>query len=490
MAAFPSRFHIGLRAKLMALTGSLLSFVVILIILLVSRKLTHVIVDESHSRGIAIAQLFGATNVNHLKSYHLLPIQQNAMLAKKENQLGYLIVYDKEGRIVAHTDDAGAILTLSSDRDTNAFLSAGHAIFREKPSPSQGNVGDRYFEIFLPITAPESTKSWGTVQLGISSVPLEKLLRETQFHLILLGLLCLSLGLIGAASLAARITTPIQELAKGSLQAAQGDLSVRIHVQSGDEIETLAANFNYMIEQIRVHQDARVKAEKAAAIGNLVNTIVHDCRTPLTVIKGFATFLNESDTPPQNLKECLQLIDCEVKRLEQMVDEILDFPLAGASSLTLERIHMDEYVAECCVEIHALLQHSQVSLARDLNSNVQVMLDKNQMRRAILNLVGNAQDAIKGAGIIRISTEVSDSRSILRVADNGQGIPLELQHKLFEPFFTHGKTRGHGLGMSITKRIVEDHSGTISFESVPGRGTVFTIAIPVAAEVKTRSAAV
>ena len=167
MAAFPSRFHIGLRAKLMALTGSLLSFVVILIILLVSRKLTHVIVDESHSRGIAIAQLFGATNVNHLKSYHLLPIQQNAMLAKKENQLGYLIVYDKEGRIVAHTDDAGAILTLSSDRDTNAFLSAGHAIFREKPSPSQGNVGDRYFEIFLPITAPESTKSWGTVQLGI-----------------------------------------------------------------------------------------------------------------------------------------------------------------------------------------------------------------------------------------------------------------------------------------------------------------------------------
>ena len=138
MAAFPSRFHIGLRAKLMALTGFLLSFVVILIILLVSRKLTHVIVDESHSRGIAIAQLFGATNVNHLKSYHLLPIQQNAMLAKKENQLGYLIVYDKEGRIVAHTDDAGAILTFSSDRDTNAFLSAGHAIFREKPSLFSG----------------------------------------------------------------------------------------------------------------------------------------------------------------------------------------------------------------------------------------------------------------------------------------------------------------------------------------------------------------
>ncbi len=107
MAGFPSPFRIGLRAKLMSLTGFLLSLVVLLIILLLSRKIKHVIVDESHSRGVAIAQLFGATNVNHLKSYHLLPIQQNAMLAKKENQLGYLIVYDKEGRIVAHTEEPG-----------------------------------------------------------------------------------------------------------------------------------------------------------------------------------------------------------------------------------------------------------------------------------------------------------------------------------------------------------------------------------------------
>ena len=491
MAGFPSPFRIGLRAKLMALTGFLLSLVVLLIILLLSRKIKHVIVDESHSRGVAIAQLFGATNVNHLKSYHLLPIQQNAMLAKKENQLGYLIVYDKEGRIVAHTDDAGAILTFPSDQDANTLLSTGRAIFRERASfPSQTNAGERYFEIFLPITAPESAKRWGTVQLGISSFPLERLLHETQVHIIFLGVLCLALGLIGAASLAARITTPILKLAKGSLQAAQGDLTVRIEVKSGDEIETLAENFNYMIGQIQAHQEARVKAEKAAAIGNLVNTIVHDCRTPLTVIKGFASFLNESDTPPQNLKECLQLIQCEVERLERMVDEILDFPLAGTSSLKLERVNLDEFVAECCVEIHALLQRSQVSLARDLKANVPVMLDKNQMRRAVLNLVGNAQEAIKGAGIIRISTEVTDSRSILRVADNGQGIPLELQPKLFEPFFTHGKTRGHGLGMSITKRIVEEHSGSISFESVPGRGTVFTIAIPVTAETKKRSAAV
>jgi signal transduction histidine kinase len=484
-------FRIGLRAKLMSLTAFLLSLVVVLIILLVSRRIKHVIVDESHSRGVAIAQLFGATNVNYLKSYHLLPIQQNAMIAKEENQLAYLIVYDKEGRIVANTADAGAVLSFSTDQDANALLSSGQVLFREKASArSPSKVDERLFEIFLPVTAPESSKRWGTIQLGISTRPMEKALRETQFHLVLLGAFCLALGSIGAASLAARITTPIQQLAKASLQAARGDLSVRLRVRSGDEIESLAGNFNYMIEQIRDHQDARVKAEKAEAIGNLVNTIVHDCRTPLTVIKGFSSYLNELDTPPKNLKECLQLIQCEVERLERMVDEILDFPSAGRSFLILERINLDEFVSECCIEIQALLQRSEVSLAQELKSNAQVLVDKNQMRRALLNLVANAQDAIHGPGIIRISTEVIDFQSILRIADNGGGIPLELQPKLFEPFFTHGKTRGHGLGMSITKRIIEDHSRNISFESIPGRGTIFTIALPVAANSKKRSAAV
>ena len=489
-SSFPISFRIGLRAKLMLLTGFLLALVVSLIVVLVSRKIQQVIVDENRTRGVAIAQLFGATNVNYLKAYQLLPIQQNAAIAKEENQLGYLVVYDKEGRVVAHTDDAEALLSFPVDRETLTPLTSGQVIFREGSTPRfQQEAADRYFEIFLPVTSPESPKRWGTVQLGISARPMERVLRQTQFHLFVLGTLCLSLGLVGAASLAARITTPIRALARASLQAAQGDLSVRIRVHSGDEIEALAGNFNYMIEQIRHHQEARVRAEKAAAIGNLVNTIVHDCRTPLTVIKGFASFLTEFEPPPEKLKECLHLINSEVERLEKMIDEILDFPMAGKSSLALEQVNIDEFVSDSCVEIKALLQGSQVKLVQNLKSNAEVLLDRNKMRRALLNLIANAQEAIQGAGTIHISTEVSDSKSIIRISDNGQGIPEELQHRLFEPFFTHGKTRGHGLGMSITKRIVEEHSGSITFESVLGQGTIFMIAIPVAANAQKRFAA-
>src|SRR3990172_4462229 len=281
--AFP--FRIGLRAKLMFLTGVLLSLVVTVLVALVSRKLHEIIVAENRTRGLAIAQLFGATNVNHLKAYQFLPIQQNALIAKDENQLSYVIVYDKEGRIVAHTADFGALFSTAAEPESRNHSASGQIIFQERTSPPFLNEAEeRYFEIFLPVTAPESPKQWGTIQLGISFAPMEKVLLQTQIYLYGLGILSLSVGLVLAASLATRITTPIQKMAEASLQAARGDLSVRIQVLSGDELETLAGNFNYMIEQIKTHQEARIRAEKPAAVGNLVNSIVHDCRTPLTVI--------------------------------------------------------------------------------------------------------------------------------------------------------------------------------------------------------------
>jgi signal transduction histidine kinase len=307
-------------------------------------------------------------------------------------------------------------------------------------------------------------------------------IQQTQLHILQVGVLALLLGLLGAAFLGARITTPIIRLKEGSLRAASGDLSSNIQVQSGDELQALAENFNYMMTQIKQHQEERIRAEKLAAVGYMVNTVVHDCRTPIAVIKGFASVLQEFQISPDQQRECLDFIQFEVDRMERMLDEILQYAVDRKTSLVLQDEPLDDFVNECCTEIKVLLKTSQIHLSSDLYSSAVVRIDRDKLRRAILNLAANAREAMKGQGEIRLKTESSDGQAVIHVEDTGSGIPEELQKKIFEPFFTHGKSlKGFGLGMSITQRIIADHSGKIELRSELGKGTTFSIWLPVAA---------
>jgi len=469
-----------LRTKLMLLTGLLVTLVILLVITLVSSNMRSVILEETHKRGIAIAQLFGATNLNYLKLYTYLGIQQNAQVAKGENNLVYVIVYDKEGRFAAHTEIPGLSFVQANEPDAIECIRATQPLFREV-SYSNGNHSQKdqkVFDVSVPIKTNETPGRWGTVRIGISPENMHRRIRETQFHILQIGLLSLFFGVIGAAILSDRITIPISRLVEGSIQAARGDLSHRIEVRTGDELEGLANNFNYMMDQIKLHQEHRIKSEKMAAVGYMVNTIVHDCRTPITVIKGFASVLKDFEIPPEQEKECLDFIDFEVERMERMLDEILHFALDKKSPLKLTEDNLDRFMSECAIEINALFRGTEIRFTQDFQSNASISIDRDKLRRAILNITANAKEALKKKGEFKVTTRLSASHAIIRLSDNAGGIPAPLQKRIFDPFFTHGKAGGFGLGMSITKKIIDDHSGEISLESEVGRGTTFIIQIP------------
>jgi signal transduction histidine kinase len=105
-------------------------------------------------------------------------------------------------------------------------------------------------------------------------------------------------------------------------------------------------------------------------------------------------------------------------------------------------------------------------------------VDVDRMTRAIVNIASNALDAMDSGGIFTFASRLADGRLELVFSDTGRGIPAELQERIFEPFFTHGKPRGIGLGMSITRKIVEEHGGEIRVASRPGAGTTFTVRLP------------
>ncbi|MCK4409726.1 MAG: PAS domain-containing protein, partial [Candidatus Eisenbacteria sp.] len=219
------------------------------------------------------------------------------------------------------------------------------------------------------------------------------------------------------------------------------------------------------------------EVEQMTGIGHMAANVAHEIRNPLIAVGGFARQLHEALDADDARREYTSIILEEVTRLEQILRE----------QLTLER-HLQPVLAPVEVnqilkDVWKLLSHgmlsSRVRLIGDLADGLPVTMgDANQLKQAFLNVINNAIQSMPNGGRIEISTEQSGHVLVITVRDNGPGIPKEIMSKLFVPFFTTRKA-GSGLGMAVTRRIVENHGGSIGVESVQGEGTTVRISIPI-----------
>jgi len=217
--------------------------------------------------------------------------------------------------------------------------------------------------------------------------------------------------------------------------------------------------------------------EQMTGIGHMAANVAHEIRNPLIAVGGFARQLHEALDADDARREYTSIILEEVTRLEQILRE----------QLTLER-HLQPVLAPVEVnqilkDVWKLLSHgmlsSRVRLIGDLADALPVTMgDANQLKQAFLNVINNAIQSMPDGGRIEISTEQSGHMIVITVRDNGPGIPKEVMSKLFVPFFTTRKA-GSGLGMAVTRRIVENHGGSIGVDSTPGEGTTVRISIPI-----------
>jgi hypothetical protein len=184
--------HLNLRMKLMLATVTLVVLVVLLVVVWVSNNMRQLIREETRVRGFIIAQLFGATNLNHFQSYDYLAIQQNANRAKAENELLYLIAYDKEGRIAANTEDPSLVPSSGIALEGWRRASGIERQFLEIDSPYQipgrSIVPLKVFEVTFPILSSGRPGRWGTIQIGLSTEKMRKIIRQTQIEILQVGL--------------------------------------------------------------------------------------------------------------------------------------------------------------------------------------------------------------------------------------------------------------------------------------------------------------
>ena len=243
------------------------------------------------------------------------------------------------------------------------------------------------------------------------------------------------------------------------------------------ELSILAKRAALAVEN-HLYQHEIVASERLAALGTMASMLAHDFRGPMTVIRGYAeTLLEEAGLPQPEVRERAELIIRMIDRLEQMTVETLDFARAGAR-LARRRVTLSSFLVELADGVS--LELPGLTIVRDFRVPAATVasLDVDKLRRAVGNIASNSRDAMGGQGRCLLQAELEDGRLVLTVADEGPGVPAEIRDRLFDPFVTHGKRTGTGLGLAVARRFVEDHGGTL--ELLPeGPGARFRLSLPI-----------
>ncbi len=233
------------------------------------------------------------------------------------------------------------------------------------------------------------------------------------------------------------------------------------------------------LQEIRRLRRQLQRSERLSALGNLAAGVAHEIRNPLSSIKGFATFL-KGKTEGQDKEAAAMLID-EVDRLNRVVSGLLEF--ARPDTVTLARVDLHSIVERALRLCSPDLAAQSISLESASDPALPpLMLDEDKLTQALLNLFLNAVQAMENGGVLRVSAALDPAggKVLLRVGDTGKGIAPEDLSSIFDPYVTT-RAAGTGLGLALVHRIVEQHGGSIGVESEPGRGSVFTISLPLPA---------
>lgn len=220
------------------------------------------------------------------------------------------------------------------------------------------------------------------------------------------------------------------------------------------------------------------KANRLATIGQMLSGVIHDLKNPIAIISGYVQLMARSDDREKR-DDYAESIKRQFEQLNTMTRELLNFA-RGDRTIIRRKVFVGDYFEEVAELLREELAPKDVSLELNIDYRKDAQLDPDKLNRAILNLARNAADSMPDGGkfCIDVARDEDAGELVFTFEDTGAGVPEEIRDNLFESFVTKGKEHGTGLGLAIVKKIVDEHDGTISFDSTLGEGTTFTIRLP------------
>jgi signal transduction histidine kinase/CheY-like chemotaxis protein len=391
--------------------------------------------------------------------------------------------------------------------DTLSFESKkpAHRLHKLTPVPADTGAGafidEGQLHIICPIQAGQRTL--GALMLSFCLDPLEKEIAQRRMLIFGLNLLIMILGIVIADRLSSLLTKPIHKLTGAALKLSQGEWGVQVPITHSDEIGILASTFNQMSESLKESKEElekytrtleyqvkartmelEIQTERALQADQLKSQFLantsHELRTPLNSIIGFlGLILDGYCNDEKEQKEFIQNAQTSAKHLLSLINDVLDIAKIEAGKMELELQDVDLKALFEEVNSLARVQAEQKKLKMSFVCEEEfvphVYADSGKLKQIMLNLIGNAiKFTDKGSITIRTRVQKDKGNVIIQVEDTGMGVPLEMQDKLFQKFSqvdssTNRKHGGSGLGLVITKNLVEMMGGKIGLES-PGKG--------------------
>ncbi len=236
------------------------------------------------------------------------------------------------------------------------------------------------------------------------------------------------------------------------------------------------------ITELKKYQEEAKRAERLSAMGNLAAGVAHEIRNPLNAISITAQRLRSEFVPRKDGDEYAsftQLILDEIKRLDNIINQFLS--LAKVHELNTAPTDMSKFLNEIVDLAEIEAKQKGVQVGRDITRHPEIRIDREEMKKALLNIMLNGIQATDAGGRLSVRSGTSADQKVLtiEIEDSGKGIPKERLPKIFQPYFST-KEKGTGLGLSIAYRIISDHRGRVEVKSEPGRGTVFSVRLPIA----------
>ncbi len=321
------------------------------------------------------------------------------------------------------------------------------------------SIGAIFFAV-MTVAAIVSLR-WARTIFG----PLERM--ESTMHRVQGGALDARVGAVGSddeiGRLAGHLDSLLETIAKNTraLRRWNAELDAKVAERSA---------------QLESAQAQLVRSEKLATVGQLTASIAHEVNNPIAVIQGNMDLLREllprevaASVAPE-----LRLVDEQIQRMRLIVNQLLQFARPTEFAGYVESLAPAQVVEDCLVLVGHLLAQTRIVVQRELHAERRVAINPQELQQVIVNLLVNAIDAMAGGGTLTLATRDAGDAVEIIVADTGPGLPAELLVRLFQPFVT-GKTDGNGLGLWISRGIVERYGGTITAANRDGGGALFTV---------------